>query len=310
MGRFLLQRLAFTLPVLLLVATLAFSLIHLIPGDPVELMLGDGAQAADVDALRTRLGLDRPLPVQYVSFLGGLLHGDLGTSLHYSQPVSAVLMRHYPATLSLAFASMIVALLIAVPLGVAAALQQDGWVDHGCRFFALLGVSLPNFWLGPMLMLLFAIQWDLFPVSGRAGVLSLVLPAITLGTALAGLLTRMVRTSLIAELHRPYVDAARARGLERRRAVWRHALKNALIPVVTVIGLQFGSLLTGAIITETIFSWPGLGRLLIQAIRLRDYPLLQGGMLVIALTYVMVNLITDLLYGLLDPRIRDAVPAR
>jgi ABC-type dipeptide/oligopeptide/nickel transport system permease component len=301
---YLLRRLAQVLPVALLVATLVFSLIHLIPGDPVALMLGDGARAADVEALRHQLGLDQPLWKQYVGFLTGLARGDLGASLHYGKPVTTLLAEHFPATLELALAGMLVALLLALPLGILAALHRDGWIDHVSRFFALLGVSVPNFWLGPVLILLFAIHWNLLPVSGRGGVLSLVLPAITLGTALAGLLTRMVRSSLAEELEKPYMVTARAKGLHRHRAVLIHAMKNGLIPVITVIGLQFGALLTGAIITETIFSWPGLGRLLIQAIRLRDYPLVQGGVLLIAVTYVLVNLLTDLLYAWLDPRIR------
>ena len=298
------RRLLQLLPIVLLVATLVFSLIHLIPGDPVELMLGDGARAADISALRQELGLDRPLLVQYAEFLKGLLRGDMGSSLHYQRPVTDLLLEHYPATLELALASMLVAFLIALPLGIAAALYRDRAVDHISRFFALLGVSLPNFWLGPVLILLFAIYWRWLPVSGRDGLQSLVLPALTLGTALSGLLTRMIRSSLAEELHRPYVLTARAKGLSKRRAVIRHALKNALIPVVTIVGLQFGALLTGAIITETIFSWPGLGRLVIQAIRLRDYPLIQGGVLMISMTYVLVNLATDLFYAALDPRIR------
>jgi peptide/nickel transport system permease protein len=304
MTYYLLRRLVQVVPVALLVATLVFSLIHLIPGDPVQMMLGDGAQAADVQALRESLGLDRPLGEQYLEFMGGLLRGDLGESLHYRRPVTELLAEHYPATLELALASMLVALLIALPLGVLAALHKDGVIDQLSRFFSLLGVSIPNFWLGPMLILIFAIYWNLLPVSGREGWASLVLPSITLGTALAGLLTRMVRSSVAEELHRPYLVTAQAKGLRRGQAVVRHALRNALIPVVTIIGLQFGALLTGAIITETIFSWPGLGRLLIQAIRLRDYPLVQGGVLIIAVTYVLVNLLTDLVYALLDPRIR------
>ncbi len=304
MTGYLLRRLAQVLPVALLVATLVFSLIHLIPGDPVALMLGDGARAADVEELRHQLGLDQPLWKQYVGFLMGLARGDLGASLHYGKPVTTLLAEHFPATLELALAGMLVALLLALPLGILAALHRDGWIDHVSRFFALLGVSVPNFWLGPVLILLFAIHWNLLPVSGRGGFLSLVLPAITLGTALAGLLTRMVRSSLAEELEKPYMVTARAKGLHRYRAVLIHAMKNGLIPVITVIGLQFGALLTGAIITETIFSWPGLGRLLIQAIRLRDYPLVQGGVLLIAVTYVLVNLLTDLLYAWLDPRIR------
>jgi peptide/nickel transport system permease protein len=304
MRGFLLRRLAQVVPVALLVATLVFSLIHLIPGDPVALMLGDGARPADLEALRHDLGLDRPLWRQYLHFLGGLVQGDLGTSLHFGRPVGALLGEHFPATLQLALASMTVALLIALPLGILAALHRGRWIDHASRFFALLGVSLPNFWLGPVLILLFAVQWQWLPVSGRDGVLSVVLPAVTLGTALAGLLTRIVRSSVAEELQKPYMVTARAKGVSRRRAVLVHALKNGSIPVVTVMGLQFGALLTGAIITETIFSWPGLGRLVIQAIRLRDYPLIQGGVLLIAVTYVLVNLATDLLYAWLDPRIR------
>jgi peptide/nickel transport system permease protein len=304
MIRYALRRLAQTLPLALVVCALVFSLIHLIPGDPVEIMLGDGAQPAEVDALRRELGLDRPLGAQFLDYFGGLLRLDLGESLRFRQPVVRLLLAHYPATLELALASMAASLLIALPLGILAALRRDRALDHGSRFLALLGVSIPNFWLGPMLIWLLAIRFDLLPVSGRSGPSSLVLPAITLGTALAGLLTRMVRSSLAEELSRDYLVAARAKGLGRGRAVARHALRNASIPVVTVVGLQFGALLTGAIITETIFSWPGLGRLIVQAIQARDYPLVQGGILAIALTYLLVNLITDLTYALLDARIR------
>ena len=304
MTAFLLRRLAQTVPIALLVATLVFSLIHLIPGDPVEMMLGEGAQRSQVEELRHDLGLDRPLATQYMSFLTGLVRADLGTSLHFREPVIEILVRHYPATLELTLASMVVALLVSIPLGVLAASHRNRWLDHSSRVVALVGVSIPNFWLGPMLILLFSIQLDLFPVSGRTGWLSLVLPAVTLGTALAGLLTRMVRSSVAEELEKPYMTAALARGLRRSSVLRIHALKNAAIPVVTIIGLQFGVLLTGAIITETIFSWPGLGRLVIQAIRLRDYPLVQGSILAIALTYLVINLITDVVYAMLDPRIR------
>lgn len=304
MIRYALRRLAQTVPLALVVCALVFSLIHLIPGDPVEIMLGDAAQPADVEALRRELGLDRPLGRQFLDYFGGLLTFDLGVSLRFRQPVSQLLLAHYPATLELALASMVAALVIALPLGILAALYRDRAVDHGSRILALLGVSIPNFWLGPMLIWLLAIRFDLLPVSGRGGPESLVLPAITLGTALSGLLTRMVRSSLAEELSRDYLVAARAKGLGRGQAVTRHALRNASIPVVTVVGLQFGALLTGAIITETIFSWPGLGRLVVQAIQARDYPLVQGGILVIALTYLLVNLLTDLTYALLDARIR------
>lgn len=303
---FLLRRLAQTIPLALLVASLVFSLIHLIPGDPVEMMLGEGAQRSQVNALREEMGLDRPLSVQYLSFLRGLARADLGSSLHFREPVAEILARHYRATIELTVASMAVALAISLPLGVVAASRRNRFADHFSRVLALIGVSMPNFWLGPMLILLFAIQLDLFPVSGRAGWASLVLPAVTLGTALAGLLTRMVRSSVAEELDKPYLAAVQARGLPRGLALRRHALKNASIPVVTIVGLQFGALLTGAIITETIFSWPGIGRLVIQAIRLRDYPLVQGSVLAIAMTYILLNLITDLVYAALDPRIRVA----
>lgn len=304
MTAYLWRRLAQVVPLALLVATLVFSLIHLIPGDPVEMMLGEGAQRTDVEALRRDLGLDRPLLRQYVDYLRGLATGDLGDSLHFREPVSRLLARHYPATLELAVASLAVALVLAVPLGVAAALYRNRAVDHCSRFLALVGVSLPNFWLGPMLILLLAIEVDLFPVSGRGGWRSLALPALTLGLGLAGLLTRMIRASLGEELRRPYLLTARAKGLGAGQAVLRHAAKNAAIPVVTIVALQFGALLSGAIVTETIFSWPGVGRLIVQGIRLRDYPLVQGGVLAIAMTYLLLNLATDLLYAALDPRIR------
>ncbi len=304
MARYALRRLLQVVPLALLVATAVFSLIHLIPGDPVAMMLGESARAADVEAMRADLGLDQPLGVQYLSFLKGLVRGDLGQSFHYQRSVSSLLWEHYPATLELALGSLLVAVFLAVPLGIVAAIYRGRWVDHLARVISLLGVSTPNFWLGPILILLFSIRAGWFPVSGRGGLAHLVLPSITLGTALAGLLARMVRTAVAQELPKPYMITARAKGVAHSVAVWRHAFANALIPVVTVIGLQTGALLTGAIITETIFSWPGLGRLLIQAIRLRDYPVVQGGVLLMAITYLAVNLITDLLYALLDPRIR------
>lgn len=304
MTSFLRRRLTVAVPVVLLAATLVFALVHLVPGDPAELLLGDGAQPADVAALRRQLGLDRPLAVQYLAFLAGLARGDLGRSLHSGEPVAQLLAQRLPATAELAFASLAVALLVAVPLGAGAALARGGATARLAHLFSLLAVSVPSFWLGPMLILLFAIDLDLLPVSGRGGAATLVLPAITLGTALAGLLTRMIQTALAAELSRPYVLAAAARGVTRARAVVVHAARNAALPVVTVLGLQFGSLLTGSILTETIFGWPGIGRLLVESIRLRDYPLLQGAVLLIAVIYVLVNLATDLVYAWIDPRIR------
>ena len=304
MIRFLARRLLLTVPVLLGVATLVFSLVHLVPGDPVQVMLGESAAPADVAAMRSRLGLDRPLPVQYAAFLTGVARGDLGTSLRTNQPVVSAILERMPATLELAAAAMLVALLIAMPLGVLAAVRAGTAVDHAATTVALLGISMPNFWLGPLLAIVFSVSLGWLPVSGRGTFAHLVLPAITLGAPLAAVLTRMTRASVIEELRELYVLAARARGVSRARAVWAHAFRNSLIPIVTVLGLQCGAVLTGAVITETIFAWPGIGRLLVQSIGFRDYPLVQGCILLIAVTYVSVNLAVDVVYGVLDPRIR------
>jgi peptide/nickel transport system permease protein len=302
--RFVARRLALTIPVLLGVATLVFSLIHLIPGDPAQAMLGESAPEADIAALRTQLGLDRPLLEQYADFLGGVIRGDLGTSLRTGTSVRTQIAERLPATTELAFAAMLVAVAVALPLGVAAAAWRGTAIDHSAMAIAMAGMSIPNFWLGPLLAIVFAVELGWLPVSGRGGFEHLVLPAISLGLALAAMLARMTRAALLEELREPYVRAAQARGISRARAVIVHALRNSLIPVVTILGLQFGAVLTGAVITETIFAWPGIGRLLIQSIGFRDYPLVQGCILFIAATYVAVNLITDLAYGLLDPRIR------
>ena len=293
-----------TVPVLFGVATLVFSLIHLIPGDPAQAMLGETAPQADVEELRRRLGLDRPLLEQYVAFLSGAVRGDLGTSLRTGEPVVSQVASRIPATAELAAAAMVVALLVALPLGIAAAVWRGTAIDSGATALALTGVSVPNFWLGPLMAIVFAIELGWLPVSGRGTPAHLVLPAISLGAALAAILARMTRATLLEELREPYVQAARGRGASRTRAVLRHAFRNSLIPIVTLLGLQFGAVLTGAVITETIFAWPGIGRLLIQSIGFRDYPLVQGCILFIAVTYVAVNLVTDLVYGVLDPRIR------
>jgi ABC-type dipeptide/oligopeptide/nickel transport system permease component len=302
--RYLTRRLLLTIPVILGVATLVFSLIHLVPGDPAQVMLGEGAAEKDVLELRTRLGLDRPLLEQYGSFLSGLIRGDLGSSFRTGQPVTTSILERVPATVELALAAMAVAMIVAFPLGIIAAVRQGGFADHAAMTTALAGISIPNFWLGPMLAIVFSIELGWLPVSGRGGWESLILPAISLGAALAAILARMTRASLLEELRELYVRAARARGVKGARAILRHALRNSLIPLVTILGLQFGAVLTGAVITETIFAWPGIGRLLIQSITTRDYPLVQGCILLIAVTYVTVNLVTDLLYGVLDPRIR------
>ena len=304
MLRYLIRRLVLTIPVLLGVATLVFALIHLVPGDPAQSMLGDGASPEEVQKLRTALGLDKPLVEQYWSFMTGLVRGDLGLSFRYGTPVAREIRDRLFRTFQLAIAAMLVAVAIAIPLGILAAVFRGTAIDHAAMTLALIGISMPNFWLGPLLAILFAVYLGWLPVSGTGGLTHLVLPAVTLGAALAAILARMTRASVLEELRELYVLAARARGASRTRAVVRHAFRNSLIPVVTIIGLQFGAVLTGTIITETIFAWPGVGRLLIQAINFRDYPLVQGCILFISFTYVMMNLLTDLTYGLLDPRIR------
>ena len=304
MIRYLTRRLLLTIPVIFGVATLVFSLIHLVPGDPAQVMLGEGASEKDVVELRARLGLDRPLLEQYGTFLSGFVRGDLGSSFRTGQPVTTAILERVPATVELALAAMAVAMIVALPLGIIAAVRRATFADYTAMTVALAGISIPNFWLGPMLAIVFAVQLGWLPVSGRGGLASLILPAISLGAALAAILARMTRASLLEELRELYVRAARARGVSRSRAILRHALRNSLIPLVTILGLQFGAVLTGAVITETIFAWPGVGRLLIQSISFRDYPLVQGCILLIAITYVSVNLITDLVYGALDPRIR------
>lgn len=304
MARYLLHRLLFTLPALFLVVTFVFLLIHLIPGDPVEQMLGEGARAADVAEMRHALGLDAALGVQYAGYLKNLIVGNLGTSFRFNAPVRQVIVERYPATLQLALASLLVAILIAIPSGVEAALRRGKAAEQAIGFFTLLGISVPNFALGPILILVFAIEIGWLPVSGRGSLDHLVLPAVTLGGSMAAILTRMVRASMLEELSSDYVRTARAKGLPEWKVVYGHALRNGLIPVITIVGLQFGALLAGTIVTETIFSWPGIGRLTIQAIQARDYPLVQGCILAIALTYVIVNFLTDLVYSLVDPRIR------
>lgn len=302
--RFLVRRVVLTVPVLLGVATLVFSLIHLVPGDPAQAMLGDGAAPQDVAELRHNLGLDRPLPAQYVAFLRRAIAGDLGLSFRTGQPVTQMIAERVPATAELALAAMAVAILLALPLGIVAAVWKGTAADHAAMTFSLAGISIPNFWLGPILAIVFAVELGWLPVSGRGTLAHLVLPAVSLGLALSAMLARMTRASLLEELGELYVRAARARGASPAAAVLEHAMRNSLIPLVTIVALQFGAVLTGAVITETIFAWPGIGRLLIQSIGFRDYPAVQGCILLIAVTYVTVNLLTDMMYGVLDPRIR------
>ncbi|MFN2308832.1 MAG: nickel ABC transporter permease [Gammaproteobacteria bacterium] len=300
----ILRRLTSTALVVIGVAILVFLLIHLIPGDPVDVMLGESAQPADREALRQSLGLDRPIHVQLVQYLNGLMTLDLGRSLHSQRPILDLLGERLPATFELAGVALLFTLLLAVPLGLLAAARRDTAWDHGAMTFSLLGISIPNFWMGPLLILVFALWLGWLPVSGREGAGAVILPALTLGTSLAALLARMIRSSVLEVLSEDFIRTAYAKGLTRRQVLIRHALPNALLPVITILGLQLGTLLAGAVITETVFSWPGIGLLTIEAIQTRDYPVVQACVLLIALTYVLINSLTDLLYSLIDPRIR------
>jgi ABC-type dipeptide/oligopeptide/nickel transport system permease component len=295
----------YTLPVIWLVVSLVFLLIHLVPGDPVEQMLGEGAPPADIAATRHAFDLDLPLGQQYIRYWKGVLHGDLGRSIRLNQSVARLLIARYPFTVELTLASLLVAVLLAFPAGVYSAQHPNRWTDRAISVVSLFGLSFPNIALGPILIILFAIKMGWLPVSGAGGIEHVILPAITMGGSMAAILTRMVRTSMLEELSQDYIRTARAKGLAERTVVYRHALRNAMIPVLTVLGLQFGALLAGAIVTETIFAWPGIGRLTIQAISNRDYYLVQGCILAIGLTYVAVNLLTDVLYSVANPRIRQ-----
>jgi len=301
---FLFSRLASALFVIFGVTCLVFLFLHMVPGDPVEVMLGESAQPADREALRHALGLDQPLLTQFGQYMGNLLQLDLGKSLYSQRPIVDMLIERIPATVQLAVSSLIVAVLIAFPLGVLAAVKKDSHWDQGAMGLSLIGVSIPNFLMGPILILVFSLWLGWFPVSGRDGFASLILPALTLGTAMAAILSRMVRATLLETLNEDYIRTARAKGLSERLIVWRHAMRNAMLPVITLLGLQLGVLLGGAVITEVVFSWPGLGQLTIESIQRRDYPVVQACVLIISLTYVVVNTLTDLVYGWLDPRIR------
>jgi peptide/nickel transport system permease protein len=288
------------------VSSLVFLLIHLVPGDPVAVMLGDWASPADEALLRKQLGLDLPIWQQYLHYMGGLLHGDLGQSLFYQQPVSNLIAERFPYTLKLTVMALLIAVLIAFPLGFWAARRAGHWPDYVSMTVSLLGVSIPNFWLGPMLILIFAIGLAWLPVSGAEQPWSWVLPAVTLGTALAAILARMLRASLLEVFHEDFIRTAQAKGLPPRVVFGKHALRNALLPVVTILGLQLGTLLGGAVITEVVFDWPGLGQLLVDSIQRRDYPVVQACILIISVAYITVNGLTEVVYAWLDPRIRLA----
>jgi ABC-type dipeptide/oligopeptide/nickel transport system permease component len=303
--RSLLTRVLYTIPVIWLVVTMVFLLIHLVPGDPIQQMLGEGATSSDLAVLRHQYGLDAPLGQQYLHYWRGVLHGDLGRSLRMNDSVTHLIAARYPYTLQLTVSALLLALLLAIPAGVLAALHRGEWRDHTLGVVSLLGLSFPGFAMGPILILLVSIKLGWLPVSGSGSFAHLILPAFTMGASLAAILTRMVRTAMLEELGQDYIRTARAKGLPERTVVYKHALRNAMIPVLTLVGLQFGALLAGAIVTETIFSWPGLGRLTVSAISNRDYALVQGCILAIGLTYVLVNLLTDALYVVANPRIRS-----
>jgi len=312
-----LRRAAYTLPVLWVVVSVVFLLIHLVPGDPIVQMLGEGATASDISALRHAYGLDAPLSTQYTHYWRGILHADLGQSLRLHDSVLHLVFQRYPYTLALTAAALLIGIALSLPGGIVSAVHRGRWQDRTLGVASLVGLSFPNFALGPILILIFSISLGWLPVSsaGTSGLgnladmgsflAHLILPAVTLGLSLAAILTRMVRSAMLEELSQDYIRTARAKGLTERRVLYRHALPNALIPILTVLGLQFGSLLAGAIVTETIFSWPGIGRLTLSAISNRDYALVQGCLLAVGLTYVLVNLLTDLAYTLANPRMRS-----
>ena len=304
MFSYLAKRLAGAVLVVFGVISIVFLLIHLIPGDPIEIMLGEAASSTDREALRVALGLDQPVLLQFTHYLHGLLQFDLGASLQSRRPVTDLLQERLPATLLLAGVTLAVTLALALPLGMLAAVRRGSAWDGGAMAFSMLGVSIPNFWLGPLLILVFSLWLGWFPVSGREGVGSVVLPAVTLGTGLAAVLSRMVRSSMLEVLGEDYIRTARAKGLPPQRVILHHGLRNALLPVITLLGLQLGALLAGAVITETVFSWPGIGLLTIEAIQSRDYPVVQACVLLISVGYVLVNLLTDIVYAWADPRIR------
>ncbi|PPC79617.1 MAG: glutathione ABC transporter permease GsiC [Methylotenera sp.] len=303
---YIIKRITGLLTVIFGVLLLTFLLIHLVPGDPVDVMLGESANVADRAALRAELGLDQPLANQFGQYLVKLVHGDLGQSIHTHTPIVNLIQARYPATLKLALLSLIIGITVGVPLGIFAALKAGGWQDFLVTIVSVRLSAMPAFWLGPVLMLIFAVWLGWLPVSGMDTGASIILPAVTLGFGLSAILTRMTRTSLLEVLNDDYIRTARAKGLSEHTVILRHALRAALLPIITIVGLQMGSLLAGTVITETIFSWDGIGKLLVESIEKRDYPVTQACVLIVALSYVMVNLVTDILYRLADPRVRHA----
>lgn len=300
----MIKRFLATIPVVAGVLILTFLLVHLVPGDPVEVMLGESATISDRVALRTNLGLDQPLYLQFFHYVNGLAHGDFGQSIHTQQPIADILAVRYPHTVKLALLSLVIGLVVGIPLGIYAALKAGKWQDLVVTIVSVRLSAMPAFWLGPMLMLIFAVWLGWLPVSGMESNSSIILPALTLGFGLSAILTRMTRTTMLEVLNDDYIRTARAKGLSESRVIFRHALRAALLPIITIVGLQMGGLLAGTVITETIFSWNGIGLLLVESIEKRDYPVTQACVLVVALSYVLVNVCTDIAYRMADPRVR------
>jgi ABC-type dipeptide/oligopeptide/nickel transport system permease component len=323
--QYIVRRLLSLVVILLGVSVLVFMLVHLAPGDPVRIMLGEEATAADVERLNRIYGFDQPLPVQYGRWLRAALQGDLGVSIRQQLPVWTIIVERMPATIELSIWSMLISIGIGVPLGVLSAVRRNTWIDFGSMFAALVGVAAPNFWVGLILLSQIALHVAWLPIGGRGPAFGdamwalvtrmdggllwdhvryMILPALALGTSLMAVITRLTRSSLLEVLGKDYVRTARAKGLRGLTIVYGHALKNALLPVVTVVGVQFGALLGGAIVIEVVFSWPGVGRLIVNAISQRDFPVVQGSVLMLAVVFAVVNLLVDLSYGLINPRVR------
>lgn len=305
MHKYIFKRVLLLIPVLLGVTFIVFTIMSFTPGDPVQMMLGESAQPEDMAALTAKMGLDDPFLVQYVRFVGNAIRGDFGRSYVTKREVFAEIFARFPNTLLLTAVAVAIAIAIGIPVGIISATKQYSLTDSLSMIAALLGVSMPNFWLGMMLILVFAVGLGWLPFAGFGNLKSLILPAITLGTGVAAIITRMTRSSMLEVIRQDYIRTARAKGVAERHVINKHALKNALIPVITVVGLQFGQLLGGAVLTESVFSWPGVGRLLVDAIRQKDTPMVLASVVFMATTFSIVNLLVDILYAYVDPRIKS-----
>ena len=302
--RFVGKRILWMIPLLLGVTLMVFLILHLTPGDPAALMLGDAADQQTIDMLRHDMGLDRPVAVQYLDFVWKALHGDLGTSTHSKRPVVAELKSRLPATLELACSALILAAVIGITVGIVSAVKRYSTFDHAMMLTTLVFASMPSFWLGLILMLVFSVQLGWLPAVGRGGFSHLILPALTLAATPAALIARLTRSSMLDVVEEDYIRTAHAKGLSEEVVIWKHALKNAMIPIITVIGIQFGGMMGGSVVIESVFAWPGVGKLMVDSILTKNYPVVQGGLLMMAVVVSLINLVVDVTYGLLDPRIR------